>query len=68
MQFGLSFHDAFAAVTSCISNAGASIAGLANGFAHLPDSAKITLIFAMLAGRLEIMTLMILFSRSYWRA
>ena len=67
MNTGLNFYDSFAAVTSCISNAGASIAGVHHGFAHLPCSTKIILIVTMLAGRLEIMTLIILFTPGFWR-
>lgn len=64
---GLSLEDAFAATTSCLTNAGASIAGLSQGYAHLSLCNKSILIFAMLAGRLEIMTLFVLFLPSYWR-
>ena len=68
MHLGVNFHDSFAAVTSCLSNAGASIAGVAENFAHLSDPVKIVLTITMIAGRLEIMTLVILFTPSYWRA
>ena len=68
MQCHLSFYDSFAAVTSCLSNAGASIAGLSKDFSHLSDTVKLILTFAMIAGRLEIMTLMILFTPTFWRA
>jgi trk system potassium uptake protein len=64
---GLSLEDAFAAATASLTNTGASIAGLSKGYAHLSLYNKSILIFAMLAGRLEIMTLFVLFLPSYWR-
>lgn len=67
MNTGLSFYDAFAAITACLSNAGASIGGVQSGFAHVPFSTKLILIVTMLAGRLEVMTLVILFTPTYWR-
>jgi trk system potassium uptake protein TrkH len=35
-------------------------------FAHLPDLAKGILSFLMILGRLEIYTIMILFTRNFW--
>ena len=67
MNTGLNFYDAFAAVTACLSNAGASIGGVQSGFAHVPFSTKLILIVTMLAGRLEVMTLIILCTPTYWR-
>jgi trk system potassium uptake protein TrkH len=59
--------DAFASVTACLSNAGASIGGVQSGFSHVPVSTKLILIVAMLAGRLEVMTLIIVCTPTYWR-
>jgi trk system potassium uptake protein TrkH len=67
MNTGLSFMDAFASVTACLSNAGASIGGVQSGFSHVPFSTKLILIVAMLAGRLEVMTLIIVCTPTYWR-
>jgi trk system potassium uptake protein TrkH len=36
-------------------------------FAHFPSGVKLGFIFCMLAGRLELFTLLVLFSASYWR-
>ena len=44
-----------------------SIIGPAGNFASLPDGAKWWLSLGMLLGRLEILTLLILFTPSYWR-
>lgn len=40
--------------------------GPTDHFAHLPGYAKLTLCAAMLAGRLEIFTVLVLFSRPFW--
>ena len=64
---GLDFVTAFGALASCLSNAGASIGGVANSFERLNDFAKWICIFAMFAGRLEIFTLLILFTPTFWR-
>lgn len=58
---------AFGALSACISNAGQSIGLTGSGFLLLPDASKWVLIFAMFAGRLEIFTLIVLFSPAYWR-
>jgi trk system potassium uptake protein TrkH len=36
-------------------------------FAHFPSAVKLTLCFAMIAGRLELFTILILFHRDFWR-
>jgi trk system potassium uptake protein TrkH len=43
------------------------IIGPVGNFSTLSDTAKWFLIFAMLAGRLEVVTIMVLFSPGYWR-
>ena len=67
MLSGLDFYTAFSAVTACLSNVGASVAGVANSYAHIPEATKEILILAMVAGRLEVMTLLVLFMPSFWR-
>ena len=42
--------------------------GPAGNFAGLPDAAKWILTFAMLAGRLEIMSVYVLFTMEFWRS
>jgi len=64
---GLDFVTAFGALASCLSNAGASIGGVANSFENLSDFAKWICIFAMFAGRLEVFTLIVLFTPAFWR-
>jgi trk system potassium uptake protein TrkH len=42
--------------------------GPLDNFAHLPDYAKLVLSGLMLAGRLEIFTLLVMLQRSFWRS
>lgn len=64
--------DIITSATSAISatsNVGPALgqAGPAENYAFLPDAGKWVLIFCMLAGRLEIYTVLILFVPAYWR-
>jgi trk system potassium uptake protein TrkH len=40
---------------------------VANGFMNMPNSAKWIAIVGMLLGRLEIFTLLVLFTPTFWR-
>lgn len=64
---GMNLKTAFGALVVCIANTGASIGDVAHGFSHLNGGEKWLLIFAMFLGRLEIFTILVLFSPSYWR-
>ena len=64
---GLHIEMAFGTLASCISNTGAAIGLPAQSFGVLPEASKWILIFAMLVGRLEIFTVLILFMPAYWR-
>lgn len=61
--------DAFVAVQTCLSNVGPGLGavGPTQNFAFLSPVSKITLSFMMLAGRLEIIPILSLFSISLWR-
>ena len=65
---GLNFVTAFGATASCLSNTGASIGAVATNYTHIPTASKWICIFAMLAGRLEIFTIMVILMPSYWRS
>lgn len=67
MALGNDFITSFSAITASLSNAGAGIGGIHENFAHLSQSSKWVLIFAMIAGRLEIFSLLILFSPHFWQ-
>lgn len=67
MAFGNSFTTSFSAVTASLANAGAGVGAISVTFAHLNLPSKWLLIFAMIAGRLEIFSLLVLFSRQFWQ-
>jgi len=64
---GLDLMTSFSAVAASINNLGPGLSAVAANYAGLNDPAKWILCFAMLLGRLEIFTLLVLFSRTYWR-
>lgn len=64
---GLDQVTAFSAVVATINNLGIGIAGVGGGFGGLPDTAKWTLMLAMLMGRLELFTVVVLFMPAFWR-
>ncbi|MBC8339661.1 MAG: TrkH family potassium uptake protein [Rhodospirillales bacterium] len=67
---GLDFLTAFSSAATAISNVGPAlgpIVGPSGTFQPLPDAAKWLLSGGMLLGRLELFTVIVLFSRSFWR-
>jgi trk system potassium uptake protein TrkH len=67
---GLDPVTAISGVATCMSNVGPGlgpIIGPAGNFATLPDGAKWVLSFMMLAGRLELLTVYVLFTAAFWR-
>ena len=70
MAIGLDFVTAISASVTALSNVGPGlgpIIGPAGTFGPLPDAAKWVLAFAMLLGRLELFTVLILFTPGFWR-
>lgn len=67
LALGLDFKTAFGALAACLSNTGTGIGEVAINFVNISYASKWVLVFAMLAGRLEIFTLMVLFMPSYWK-
>lgn len=63
---GLDFLTAVGATTSTLSNVGASVGQVANNYASLSVAAKSILIVSMMAGRLEVFTLLVLLSPDFW--
>lgn len=57
------------AVITCMSNVGPGFGsvGPAYSFAHLNDFAKMFLALLMLIGRLEVFTVLVLFTKSFWK-
>ena len=58
---------AFSAVTACLNNLGPGLGEVAQNYATLSDMNKIVLTFAMLLGRLELFTLLVLFTPVFWK-
>ncbi|ABC21935.1 TrkH family potassium uptake protein [Rhodospirillum rubrum] len=68
---GLDWVTALTGTAAAIANVGpglGTIVGPAGNYATLPDSAKWLLSLAMLMGRLEFFTLLVLFSRDFWKS
>ena len=68
--FGMSLEEGAISFLTCFSNygPGSGITGPSGNFDAIPDAAKWLLSFDMLVGRLEIFTILLLFTRSFWRA
>jgi len=58
---------AFSAVTACLNNLGPGLGAVAQNYAAVSDMGKMVLTFAMLLGRLELFTLLLLFTPVFWR-
>ena len=67
MMTGLDATTAFSAVAACINNMGPGLNQLNGSMASVTDFGKCVLIFTMLLGRLEIFTLLIIFTPGFWR-
>jgi len=68
---GLDFITSVSAAASAISNVGPGlgpVVGPGGNYANLPAAAKWILSIGMLLGRLELFTVMVLFTRAFWRA
>jgi trk system potassium uptake protein TrkH len=61
--------SAMGASASALGNIGPAFGSVGpyDNYAQLADGAKWLLSFAMLLGRLEIFTVMVLFSRTFWK-
>ena len=66
---GIGFDESFGIAVSMIGNVGVSIGqwGSSGCYAAMPAAAKWVATFVMLIGRLEIFTVLLLFSRSLWK-
>ena len=65
---GVELTTSGSAVISALSNIGPGLGevGPTSNYGHLPDMAKITLSWCMIVGRLEIMTVLVLFTSEFW--
>ncbi|MDX5594632.1 TrkH family potassium uptake protein [Pseudovibrio sp. SPO723] len=67
---GLDLVTSFSSAATAVSNVGpglGEVVGPVGNFASLPDNAKIVLSVAMLLGRLELFTVLVLFDPEFWR-
>jgi trk system potassium uptake protein TrkH len=64
---GLDAETAYSAVGACITNLGPALGKAGPNYASLNDTAKIILSIAMLLGRLEIYTLLVILTPAFWR-
>lgn len=70
MATGLDPLSSVSAVAESMANAGpglGQVVGPATNFASIPEAAKWILCFAMLAGRLELLTVFVVLTPGYWR-
>lgn len=67
MAAGLDQESAFSAVVACLNNLGPGLGIVAANYSSLGDFSLGVLSLAMLFGRLEIFTLLVLFTPAFWR-
>ncbi len=67
MMLGLDQVTAFSAVAATINNLGPGLGEVAANYQSMSDPVKWVLTFTMLLGRLEIFTLLVLFTAAFWR-
>jgi trk system potassium uptake protein TrkH len=68
MADGLDQVTAYSAVAACMNNLGPGLGAVAENYSGISAVSKWTLSLAMLFGRLEIFTLLVLFSPDFWRS
>ncbi|MFA3762779.1 Trk system potassium transporter TrkH [Yersinia sp. 2544 StPb PI] len=64
---GVDEFSAFAAVTATLNNLGPGLGVVADNFTSMNPAAKWILVITMLFGRLEVFTLLVLFTPTFWR-
>ena len=64
---GLDFISAFSAVGACLNNLGPGLGEIASNYASVPTATKLILCFAMILGRLEIFTFLVVLMPAFWR-
>lgn len=67
MAFGVDELTAFSSIAAMMNNLGPGLGEAAENYATMSDPVKWVLTFAMLLGRLEIFTLLVLFTAAFWR-
>ena len=64
---GLDFQSAFSAIGACLNNLGPGLGEVSQTYASVTSAGKAILSFAMILGRLEIFTLLVLFMPIFWQ-
>lgn len=64
---GMDQVTAFSAVATCINNLGPGLGDVSANFAGVSDAAKLVGVMAMLMGRLEVFTLLVILMPEFWR-
>lgn len=67
MSTGLDVVTSFSAVTACLNNLGPGLGEVSANFSNINNTSKWILCVAMLLGRLEIFTLLVLLTPAFWR-
>ncbi len=67
LMTGMDQVTAFSAIAASLNNLGPGLGDVSSGFSSITDTAKWICAAAMLLGRLEIFTLLVLVSRTFWR-
>lgn len=63
---GLDFESAFSAIGACLNNLGPGLGEVSNNYQSVTPAGKLILSFAMILGRLEIFTLLVLLTPAFW--
>jgi trk system potassium uptake protein TrkH len=67
LSTGLDFTTAFSAVGATINNLGPGLGEVASHYGDMNSTAKWVLCFAMLLGRLEVFTVLVLLTPAFWQ-
>ncbi|MEX0383475.1 TrkH family potassium uptake protein [Spiribacter sp. 1M153] len=67
MALGLDLETAFGATVASLTLLGPGLGDVAVSFASMSDAVKWLAVFGMLVGRLEVFTLLVLFTPAFWR-
>ena len=67
MGQGIDTETAFSAIAACLNNLGPGLGEVAYNYAGMDAFTKVLLAFVMILGRLEIYTLLVLFTAFFWK-
>ena len=67
LMTGLDFESSFSAIGACLNNLGPGLGEVSQTYQSVTPAGKLILSFAMILGRLEIFTLLVLFTPMFWR-